>query len=320
MRRDRIVSLLTSLTALLTPGCGDHGRPAPDPVDRAVSSSPAAGTVAPARYLSGFAFTGMVAGASQLYLELVNRTSESTLARDYGGWIAAGDGGWTRFLALRDTIPAPRAAWRILPGDGLHVLVGDASEIVGLAYADSARRLRLQPSRVLAEWTGPTGQREALALATLQRDSIAEPGLLYFRRAARTASAPADRGTDRLLLLGDARGNGLLVAQTDADTADSAFAWGWLEETRSRWNDVRLRPLADPAGEPGEEPAWALEIAAAGIAGELRPLAAVGGGETPVGVGLGEAGSARLVLVAGTIRGEGAPRPVRGILLQSPLP
>lgn len=343
MRRDRTAVIAGILPALLALGaCRGEGGSTPDRAEEAVEPADAADAVTPARYLTGFAFTGTVSGSTRLYLELVNETSDSALAREYRGWIAAGDEGWAELLFLRDTVPVPRAAWRVLPGAGLRVLVGDGSELVGLAYSDSARRIRLQPSRAVAEWTGPTGQRELLALATLERDSVSEPGLLYFRRAARTAGAPADPAADRLFLIGDTRGNGFLIAGTDADTAGSAFAWGWLRGTRSRWRDVELRPADEGDGDarslasvrPSGPTRWTLEIPSAGITGELRLDSAIGpealsssqGDAREAGTAERPEGSGRppgekgILLLSGTLDTVEGSRSVRGIVLQGRLP
>lgn len=329
--RTATLALLVPATLGAAGACGGERGPAPAGTPAADPAEPA-GAVAPTRYLSGFAFTGAVTGGSQLYLELVNETSESALARDYRGWLSSGDG-WERLLTLRDTVPVPRAAWRILPGGGLRVLVGDGSRIVGLAYTDSARRLRLQPTRVIADWTGPTGQRELLAEAVLRHDSLSQPGLLFFRRAARAPGGPADGGPDRLLLLGDTRGNGLLVADAGPDTTVSGFAWGWIDGARSRWTDAELLAAAPAAaGEAADTPAaadaladraidpdgasaadggresWTLRIPSAGILGRLRAVGATG------------AEGATLLLVAGTLEADGGSRPVRGLILRGRLP
>lgn len=345
MRRHRFIAILALSPALLfAGGCGREGEETPEPRAARPVSGDTTGATVPTRYLSAFAFSGTVTGSSQLYLELLNETSASDLRRDYRGWIAPAGVAWTELLAFSDTLPVPRAAWRVLPGGGLRVLVGDGSEVVGLAYADSLRRIRLQPGSGIAEWTGPTGQRELLALATLGRDSVTEPGLLYFRRAARTAGAPEDRVADLLLLLSDTRGNGLLVARTETDTAAAAFAWGWLERTRSRWTDVLLRPSPGRAGGAGAAPddgagtgpraaTWRLEVPSAGLAADLRvagsidpaepsPKAGPDGAEDRGAAGAGgpSAGEPRIVLLDGSLRTPEGTRSVRGLLLRIRLP
>lgn len=343
MRRPRFIAIVVLSLALLSAGgCGGRGEESPEPRAARPATGDTTGATAPTRYVSAFAFTGTVSGSSQLYLELLNETSASELRLDYRGWIAPAGGAWIELLALSDTVPVPRAAWRVLPGRGLRVLVGDASELVGLVYADSVHRVRLQLGRGIAEWTGPTGQRELLALATLERDSVTEPGLLYFRRAARASGAPGDGGTDRLLLLGDTRGNGLLVARTEADTAATAFAWGWLEGASARWTDVLLRrdaggaggAEATPEGGPGTGPrtTWRLEVPSARIAADLRvgasldpELPPTGGpaeaeGRRAAGGSGPSADEPRILLLEGSLQTPEGARSVRGLLLRIRLP
>ncbi len=305
MRRERIASTVPWILSVLlvTGGCAETRRPAAEDEDRAATTADGSASTAAAHYLTAFAFTGAVSGSTRLLLEFVNRTSASSLARDYRGWIAVGET-WTEFLDVRDTLPAPRAAWRILPGGGLQVRVGDGSRIIGLSHSDGTRRIRLRPNRILAEWTGSTGQRELLALAALETDSASQPGLLHFRRAARTAGGSADGGADGLLLLADARGDGLLVAHAEGDTA--AFAWGWMDGVRSRWTDVELHRVEGEAGEAG----WTLSIPSGGIAARLE--APPSDSTAPSGPGA--------TLIRGTLETPGATRPVRGIALRSRLP
>lgn len=314
------------LAAALFPGCGERS-PSPEDAEGGETAETAAEAVTPARYLSGFAFVGTVPGGSRLYFELVNETSSSDLARDYRSWMAEGER-WGELLDLRDTLPLPRAAWRVLPGAGLQVLVGDRVDVPGLIVRDSLRRLRLLPGGVIAEWTGPTGQRELLALASLERDGVTEQGLLFFRRAARSATAPEDPGYDRILLLADARGNGLLVTQAAPPGAPArpGVAWGWLDGVRTRWSDAVLRGPA--AGEPeaaGDETRWAVEIASAAIAAELEIVDAA---EAPPAVelmgpflpGRSRVEPPRISLLVGSLREGGEERAVHGVALQNRLP
>lgn len=282
----------------------------------------------PARYLSGFAFVGTVPGGSRLYFELVNETSSADLGRDYRSWMAEGER-WSEMLDLRDTLPLPRAAWRVLPGPGLQVLVGDRVDVPGLIVRDSLRRLRLLPGGVIAEWTGPTGQRELLALASLERDTVAEPGLLFFRRAARTATAPEDPGYDRILLVADTQGNGLLVTQAGPPGAPArpGVAWGWLDGVRSRWSDATLHQRG-PEGKPEEgadETRWALEIPSAAITAELESVDAAEARPATERVGpllplRPRLEPPRISLLVGTLREGEEVRPVHGVALQSRLP
>ncbi|MFQ5679526.1 MAG: hypothetical protein ACE5HP_08700 [Gemmatimonadota bacterium] len=263
--------------------------------------------MAPARYLSALAFAGAVPGGATLYLELLHEVTPGGLVRDYRGWLAEREE-WRELLRLRDTLPVPRAAWRILPGDGLEVLVGSGPEIVGLLVADSTARLRLLPGPVIAEWTGPTGQREFLAHASLARDSLAEPGFLFFRRAARPAGAPRDRGGDELFLLADARGGGLLVARTDTVRAGgpAVIVRSWFDGISSTWPDAVLEAGSReprPGGGAGA-PSWSLDSPTGLLAAELHGLA-----ERP-----------GFILLTGTLRRGGERSSLHGIQLHTTLP
>lgn len=256
-----------------------------------------AGAATPARYTSTFAFAGTGPGAVQLYVRFANRTGAETLVRDYVAWLAR-DNVWMNVLKVRDTLPVPRADWRILPAPGLRVIAGDGTDVLGLTFSPRSAstdeeqagmpEVRLAPAGVVAEWTGLTGQRELLGVGDVDVGGEVQPGLFFFRRAARPATAPAARRADRIFLLADSVGNGLLiegnVAHPDAPAAvpEITFtAWTWLQGVENTWSDVTLEPVLDIDEESaadettpqlvGEETAraWAFGIPAAAVTGQL---------------------------------------------------
>lgn len=300
----RVLLLGSVVAGLPALGCADR-QPPRGSQDGTEADRNDTEVVARARYLSALAFASAVTGGSTLYLDLLNESTATDLIRDYRGWLAEGVG-WREILRLRDTLPVPRAAWRVLPGEGLDVLVGDGPEILGLVLEDSTHRFQLLAGPVIAEWTGPTGQRELLRHASLVRDSLSEPGFLFFRRAGRSSAAPKDRGEDELFLLADALGNGLLVARTGTLGETEAVAWSWFDGVAASWFDATIQPAparAAPSQTSGS-PGWSLSIPSASFAAELRRSA-----ERP-----------GFALVTGTLLFEGKTRPVHGIQLLSRLP
>jgi hypothetical protein len=239
--------------------------------------------ISPAEYATEMAFVGFAPRPLRLFARFVHRTSEEYLERSYGGWLESG-GSWQPLATLRDRLPVPRAAWRILPGGPWRVMAAEGGEVAGLVYRDTSSAFRLTPGELVAEWTGETGQREALLLAQVQQGDSLQNGLLVLRRSAHLRAAGSDEaaanaGSDslpasrvvglraQLFLLVDSLNNGLLVAR-DADDPDStAIAWTWVGSIGNEWTDVRVQPPEDVSRALAR---WLVELPEAGVTARFR--------------------------------------------------
>jgi hypothetical protein len=250
--------------------------------------------VVPAEYATDIAFVGFAAEPVRLYARFMNETSESMLQRHYVGWLES-EGTWRALAELTDQLPVPRAAWRVLPGGAWRVLADDGGELAGLVYRDTLTEIRLTPGQLVAEWTGETGQREALLLArTQQGDSLqdVQDGLLVLRRSARVkrddelaaASGREDTLPDarsvgiqtQLFLLVDSLSNGLLVARDASDPDSAAVAWTWVGSIGNEWTDVRIQPPPENASRALDR--WQVELPEAGVTARFsgRPASGLG--------------------------------------------
>lgn len=224
--------------------------------------------VSPARYLTYFVFAGV--DGSVFFGSFGQEASEEALSREYDAW-RGDDGGWTPLVSIRDTLPAPRAAWRILPARGLDVRVGDAREVVGLGFGSADGRVELTAGEDVAVWTGPTGQRESVGLGGLNVAGTPVGGLLFFRRAARALRFPGSTTGSRGFLLADSVGNGLLIEVEDEDEGGAAVARTWLHGSVDAWDDVILSADSLATGAPVRR--WHFEIPGAGLNGTIRAIA-----------------------------------------------
>jgi hypothetical protein len=265
----RRAARLAAGTILLFVACGERvDFPPAETPDETVPGR--IGVATPARYLTTLAFAGAGATARHLYVRLSNDASESELRRDYGAWMADAEG-WQRLLDLSDTLPVPRAAWRVLPSEQLRVMVGDDAELSGLLFRGNERHAQLTPSGVVAEWTGWTGQRARLGLASLDLADASDVGLLFFRRAARPASAGASDLVERIFLLADSLGNGMLIQTVPGEADPTPVAWTWIEGVENSWSDVRLSAIGlDEESDPRDAREWTIQIPNAEATGRLR--------------------------------------------------
>lgn len=265
-------------------GTGDDGRRVPEPGD--ASPSP----VTAARYLTEMAFVPFAPDAGPAaYLRLGQDVTSERLALDYRGWGRGADG-WRQVLADADTLPVPRAGWRIVPTGSLRVMAGESGRLRALTVREGRGRLRVEPDSTLLTWTGPTGQRERLLLGRRVGPDTAAAGLVVERRRAWPREAPLPGRPSGFLLLTTPEEDGLLVllqtpADPDAAVPDSATAaYGRLDGTVGAWDRARLTPTG---GDDGAR-SWRLTLPRVQLQGELEQVGpavdgAAGGGRAATG-------------------------------------
>jgi hypothetical protein len=145
-----------------------------------------------ALYHTELTFVGREEQPSLLHLRFDNRTDSVSIVTRYRGWFGGAE--WSEILDHADSLPVPRAAWRILPTGPVRMVAGEGGEPASLILALPDGGLRLDSRGSIGSWNSRTGQRESLHLAELQDDSGAESGLLLARQSARvTAHLPMHR-------------------------------------------------------------------------------------------------------------------------------
>jgi hypothetical protein len=296
--------------AMVLAGACSGGEPADDgtqTLPRPATSTPSA--VTPARYVTDLAFAGFSAAAPSALLRFRNDISPASLSRRYRIWVGRGER-WDTALSVADSLPVPRAAWRILPGHGLRVMAANGGELAGLVLRGPDSAFQLEPGKVLDEWTSPTGQRSRLLLAAWSEGGEPATGLLFERREARPFDMPPPRTLEEALLATDAAGNGVLVLRDvgDEDTARAATTvYTWLDGHEARWPEARM-DVRPSAGGPG----WSIRIAEAGLDLSLTYGARVAD-DTVVADTTSQGAGLRLHALRGTLRLAGRARPAHGL-------
>lgn len=272
-------------TAVAGLACGD-AREGPDGADRPLRRrDPASGPVTPARYGTDLTFVAFAPDGPRLHYRFRHVTSSDGLERDYGGWRLGETGTWTRFLGVRDTLPVPRARWRVLPAPGLRVVAGPDGGLRTLAGSgDTTGPARLELGRTLARWESPTGQGERFRRSELVSDGRRVRGLAVERHTALATEASAPRGLDGFLLVADSTGRGMVIlrhggtppGQTPPAVDTTAVAHGWTADGQRSWREVTLEREDGSDGDDARrrsppQGGWRVSIPAAGIRGRLTP-------------------------------------------------
>lgn len=257
-------SALALLAVLPLAACGPSD---PAPVEEA--SEPAGGRSAvstpEALYHTSLTFVGFGSEPALLHLRLENRTEPNRLRLDYRGWIP-GAGSWTPVLAVEDSIPVPRAAWRIVPAGSLRLSVEDGGQLSSLRLSVDGGSVRLDALEEVSSWSGTTGQRESLRAADLQVGDRVESGWLLRRRRARLASESSGERVLQAFVLSDTLGNGLLIFRDRAFPDAPAMVWAWMDGIQLDWSDAVLLDLPGSATPPGS---WSFEVPDVGLFGEI---------------------------------------------------
>jgi len=216
-------------------------------------------------YHTELTFVGTAVVPSVLHLRFDNRTDTSSVRLHYRGWFGGRD--WTQVLERSDSLPVPRAAWRILPSGPVRVMAGEGGEPSSLIVTLPEGRLRLDTRGAIGTWNSSTGQRESLRLAELLDESGAESGLLLGRQSARRVDAPPAEGQGQYFLVTDTTGAGIVIMRESMAPDAPVTAWTWFEDSEAVWDDGLLLTLAASPDSPGR---WSFELPEAGLLGELR--------------------------------------------------
>lgn len=260
------VGLIGALAAACgTPdGRGGGGDDAPA-VDSVGNNAPRAA------YLTSLTFVGFEPSPSLVHFRFENLADRRRLAMSYEGWIAGRDD-WTSILSVRDSIPVPRGAWRVMPVGGLRLRVGGGAQIEALRVPVDGGPLRLEALDAISAWSSSTGQRETLRSAELLLGPGAESGLLLQRRRARPLETVRPSAPSQAFVLTDTIGDGMIILRNRAVPDAPATVWAWLDGERLEWTDALLLSLTAPDGSPGR---WSLEITREGIVVEVEGAAPV---------------------------------------------
>jgi len=259
-----------AVAAACTAACGTPdnrrgGTDAAPPIDSVGSTAPRAA------YLTSLTFVGFEPSPSLVHFRFENLADRRYLALSYEGWIAGRDA-WTSILQVRDSIPVPRGAWRVMPVGDLRLRVGGGAKIEALRVPVEGAPLRLEALDAISSWSSSTGQRETLRSAELLLGPGAESGLLLQRRRARPLETVRPAAPSQAFVLTDTIGDGMIILRNRAVPDAPATVWAWLDGQRLEWSDALLLSLTAPDGSPGR---WSLEIAREGIVVEVQGTAPV---------------------------------------------
>lgn len=266
----RIASgLVVVLTATLG-GCGGGEEPAPEPTPVPPEPKLSADPLPGALYHTEFTFVGSGEVPSVLHLRFDNRTDTAAIHLRYRGWFGGRE--WSQILELADSLPVPRAAWRILPSGPVRVMAGEGGDPSSVVIALPEGGLRLDSRGAIATWNSSAGQRESLRLADLLDRSGAESGLLLARQSARRIDDPPSEEREQLFLVTDTTGAGVLIMRGSTAPDAPVTTWTWFEDSETAWDDGLLLSLAAAPGAPGR---WSFELPEAGLLAEIRGSAPV---------------------------------------------
>lgn len=231
-------AVVAACAAVAVTACGEepaNGRDATQ--STAAADSTVEDATTRARYLTTVAFAASDSDVG-LLLRLEQSTGGGRLRRRYQGW-HRGPAGWTSVLSLRDTVPVPRARWRVLPGGPLRLVAARGGEIAAYRLRSGLRDVVLELGGVASSWPSPTGQRERLRRARLRSGPDTVAGLAVVRRTARPLDGAAPDGEDGFLLLALSAEEGLVVT-LPGDDAGTTSAHGRVGERPGPWDSVSV--------------------------------------------------------------------------------
>lgn len=310
-RRPRVVALLVLAAAALAGCAGEEPEPAQAPSD---PSEGAAGNFRGRIYERNFVFTTLTGDTTFLVPWLMSaETLPGSVHRRARGALARGVS-WDAFYDREFETPPTRTPWRVLPHDALRLLVGEGDAIETVVFDEGQRQLEIWlDGGVLIEWTGPRGQTFRLVEGAARILDQRVAGLVLDMSRVHEVGA-ATEGDWAFLTSGDSL---QVVFESSGNTPAAAGryrAWARLDFRDLHWADVAVEWAEVTAFPPARQDiptSWTVAGGDNDLAGVLQTQSShvqPGAGEGPV------LPVDALFLVAGTLRIEGRPYPVRGLL------
>jgi hypothetical protein len=236
------------------------------------------------------------------------------VVRSAWAWLARG-GVWAPFYAEHWRTPPTREPSRILPHEGMRLLVRDGDGIDGLIFEEGQRALEIILGDVVASWTGPKGgSYEVLTGSAYLVDQRVDGVVLHMARASVGARPP---GGDWAFLLSGDSARFVLVADAEygGEVAPLYRGWGEHGGVEMQWAEVRVdwrRTEAFPPARRDVPVAWRVWSSDEMVEGELEAVSA----ELQPGTGPGPLLPVRgLFEVVGELSTVEGTFPVRGIVV-----
>lgn len=289
--------------------CADP-EPAPAPDETSPAQAAPAGNFRGLIYERSFVFTADTDTAFVVPMLFVSRTKPGGVDREARGWLRRGTT-WEAFHDARWETPPTRAPWRLLPHQGLRLMVGEQDALETILFEEGVRALELEFGDVLIEWTTGGGEVFRLLDAAVYLSDQRVPGVML--DASRTYGSDQTPPGDWAFLTS---GDSLHVVfesprRAAPETAGAYRGWARLDFRDLQWSPVTITWTETSAFQPARQDvpvSW--RVSSPEVEGTLRVATAqIQAGEGPGPLLPVDA----LFGVEGTLRIEGRPYPVRGL-------
>ena len=312
LRRACVTILLAALLPLVACGEPDTAPPAGESGEAA---PPQPGDSVVGVYERNFVFAAFEGDSVFIVPWLIQATEmPDSVMRRAEGWIARG-GVWDRFYTERWWTPPTRAPGRVLPHEGMAVLVRDAGVIDGIVFEDPPRSLEIILGDGEQPWTGARGGSFQVLRGSAYLAEQRIDGLVL--DMARASAGDAPTGGDWAFLISGDSAHFVLAADAEhgGESEPLYRGWGDVGEDDLLWPEVRVdwsRTEAFPPARRDVPVEWEVWSSDGTIEGELEALSA----EIQAGEGPGPLLPVRaLYEVTGDLGTPAGDFPVRGIVV-----
>lgn len=236
-------------------------------------------------------------------------TRADAVDREARIWLARG-GQWDPFFRAAWESAATRAPWRIVPHEGIRIIVGERDALTALLYRSGGRELEVWPGEALAGWSSRPGEMVQVREASTILSESAATGKLVDISFAQRASDTTP-GSWAFLTSGDVQV--FLRGSFDAQADSTYQGWGALGDGNFDWPGVSMVATRSTAFEPARRDvpvAWQLRSPDDGLTGRIEAMS------THMETAEGPEPQLPMLAISeveGSIEIEGTPYRVRGV-------
>ncbi len=237
-------------------------------------------------------------------------TREDAVDREARVWLAR-RGAWDPFFRSTWETPATRAPWRLMPHEGIRIIVAERDALTALLHRGAGRELEMWLGDALAGWSSRPGELIQVREASTVLSGTTAAGTLVDISFAQRAPDPSP-GSWALLVSEDL--HVVLRGPFDA-AADSTFqGWGALRARNFDWPDVVVTPTRSRAFAPARRDvpvAWRFQSPDGALTGRIEAMS------THMEAGEGPGPQLPVIAISdveGSVMIETVPYRVRGVL------
>ncbi|MEZ4415643.1 MAG: hypothetical protein R3E10_07805 [Gemmatimonadota bacterium] len=197
------------------------------------------------------------------------RTRPGSVERQVAAWLFRSDA-WEQFFAAEWSSPPSRAPWRLLPHEGMGLVVGENDNVEHVLFRQPPNELDLIVTDEQSDWSGPRGEEIRVLTGALGLTGQATQGsVIDLSRNWR----PAERTPGDWLILASGDSVHVILEGEGLGAAATYRGWARVDDIETQWPALSVEWSEVRSFEPARRDVpnqWSLATSDEELSGEVR--------------------------------------------------